>query len=204
MRRSVLNRFIPATGHHVTLGLLWLAGCLPVVTAPVATAALFEVTRLRQRGDDPPPVRAYLAAFRQYARPALAVGLGWTAIGALLAADLWIAVRIDGPAGDAALVGLLVLSALYALVSTALFPVLVSLDARPRELLRTAAVIALVSPARGLLALVAAAAAALAVWTVPLAVIVVPSLLASAVSGLYQGAFDRLRGIEPSHRVLTP
>lgn len=92
MRRSNLNRFTSATGSHLALGLLWLVGCLAVVTAPVtapvATAALFEVTRQRQRGDDPPPVRAYLAAFRQCARSALTLGLGWAAVGALLAADL--------------------------------------------------------------------------------------------------------------------
>lgn len=204
MRRSVLNRFTSAVGHHLVLGLLWLVGCLAVVTAPVATAALFEVTRQRQRGDDPPPVRAFVAAARQYARPALTIGAGWAAIGALLAADLWIAVRIDGPAAGPVLVGLLVLSALYALVSTALFPVLVSFDTRPRDRLRTAVVVALLSPVRGLLALAATLTAAAAVWTVPLAIVIVPSLLATAVSRLYQGAFDRLRSVQPSHRVLTP
>lgn len=207
MRRSILNRFTSAAGHHLVLGLLWLVGCLPVVTAPVATAALFEVTRQRLRGDDPPPVRAFVAAARQYARPALTVGLAWAAIGAVLAADLLIAVQIGGTAGDAVVVGLLVLSALYALVSTSLFPVVVSFDASGRDHLRTAVLVALTSPVRGLLALAATVTAAAAVWTVPLAIILVPSLLATTVSRLYGGAFDRLRAGRPdpdySPRVLS-
>jgi uncharacterized membrane protein YesL len=209
VRRRFLNRFIPAVAHHLVLGLLRLVGCLPVVTAPAATAALFEVTRQRLRDEDPPLVRAFASAARQYARPALTIGLGWAAVGALIAADLLIAVQIDVPAGNAVVVGLLVLSILYTLVSTALFPVLVSFDAQPRSLprnavlLRTAALVALLSPVRGLLALAATATAAAAIWTVPLAIVIIPSLHATAVSRLYRGAFERLRSVQRPHRVLT-
>lgn len=220
MRESRLNRFIAEVSDHLGLSLLWLAGCLPLVTAPVATAALFDVIRRRRAGEEPGIVRAFLSACREQLPAALLVGYGWAGVGAILAADLWIATRMDQPAGTVLQVVLLALLVIYALGSLALFPVLVSpfpvlgspqaramaqsrpgpmarsrtgQGVRPVALARTAVLVALLSPGRGVLGLAALAATALAVWTVPLAIIAVPSLLATALQSLYGGALERLR-----------
>ncbi|HEY8472946.1 MAG TPA: DUF624 domain-containing protein [Natronosporangium sp.] len=193
MRRPVLNRFISATGDQLTLSLLWLVGCLPLVTAPAATAALFEVVRQRRRGEDPALGRAFLAAGRHYLRSSLLVGYGWAAVGLVLAGDLVIVARLGLPAGDALQVALLVLLLLYAMGSAALFPVLVSYQARPFQLLRTAVVVALLFPVRTGLALASLAAAVVACWAVPLAIVLAPGLAATAILRAYGGAFDRLR-----------
>lgn len=208
MRRLILNRFTARAVDHLALSLCWLVGSLPLVTAPAATASLFEVAR--QRGHDPEAGRAesFVAAFRQHLRPSLLVGLGWAAVGGLLAVDLLIVARMGQPAGGVLLVALLALLLLYALGSVALFPVLVSYQARPLQLARTALTVALLFPGRSLLALAAVAAAIAAVWFVPLAVLVTPSLAATAVWRLYQGAFDRLRAsagaARPAPAVTTP
>lgn len=193
MRRSMLNRFITWVGDQLALSLLWLAGCLPLVTAPVATAALFEVARQRGRGEEPAIGRSFVAAFRQYARPALLIGYGWAVLGGVLVADLVIAGRMSQPAGAPLQVALLVLLLLYALGSLALFPVLVSYQARPHRLIRTAVLVALLYPGRTLLAMAATAAAGAAVWAVPLAIVIAPGVLATAIQRSYDGAFDRLR-----------
>lgn len=193
MRHSVLNRFISVLADQLALSLLWLVGCLPLVTAPAATAALFEVVRQRRRGDEPAIGRAYLAAFRQYLRTSLLVGYGWAALGAVLVGDLLIADRMGQPAGDLLQVALLALLLIYALGSVALFPVLVSYQAGPISLMRTAVLVALLAPGRSLLALAAVTAAVTAVWAVPLAIVVAPGLATTAVQRLYDGVFDRLR-----------
>jgi uncharacterized membrane protein YesL len=193
MRRPALNRFISQAADQLALSLLWLVGCLPLVTAPAATAALFEVVRQRRRGDEPAIGASFLAAFRQYLRTSMVVGYGWAALGAVLAGDLVIVDRMGLPAGDALRVALLALLVLYALGSVALFPVLVSYQARPFSLMRTAVLVAVLFPGRALLGLAALAAAAMAVWAVPLAVIVAPGLAATAIQRLYGGVFDRLR-----------
>lgn len=193
MRRQVLNRFISVVGDQLTLSVLWLVGCLPLVTAPAATAALFEVVRQRRHGEQPALGRAYLAAFRRYARTALLTGYGWVGLGVVLAGDLVIVDRLDLPAGELLQVGLLVLLLLYAMGSVALLPVLVSYQARPLALMRTAMVVGLLFPARTGLALAAVTAAVAAIWAVPLAIIFAPGLAATAVLRAYDGAFDRLR-----------
>jgi uncharacterized membrane protein YesL len=199
----VLNRFTSAASDHLLLSLLWLAGCLPVVTVPASTAALFEVTRQRTGGDDVYPWRSYVAAFRQYARPTLALGLGWAALGAVLAVDLAIVTRMRGSAGDVLVVALLAVLILYALVSAALLPVVVSFDAPPRDQLRTAVLVAVLSPVRGPLAVAAVAGAVFVVWTVPVAILLLPSLVATVIMRLYRGAFQRL-GRPQASPSLTP
>ena len=193
MRRRLLNRFISVVGDQLTLSVLWLVGCLPLVTVPVATAALFEAVRRRRHGGEPAIGRAFVAAFRRYARTALLTGYGWAVLGVVLAGDLVIVDRMDLPAGELLQVGLLVLLLLYAMGSAALFPVLVSYQARPLQLVRTAMVVALLFPARTGLALAALAAAVAATWVVPVAIIFAPGLAATAVLRAYDGAFDRLR-----------
>lgn len=193
MRPSALNRFMTVAADHLLLSLLWLAGCLPLATAPAATAALFEVHRQRQRGDDPAAGRAYLTAFRHYLGPTLALGLGWAALGGLLLVDVVIVARMSGSGQLLLLTALIVLFILYAAISVALFPVIVSYDTRPREQLRTATLVAVLSPVRGLLGLATVTAAGAVVWIVPLAVLAVPSLVAATLLRLYQGAFSRLR-----------
>jgi membrane protein len=193
VRDGRLNRFIAQASDHLGLSLLWLAGCLPLVTAPVATTALFDVVQQRRGGQEPPIVRTYLSAFRRQLPTALLIGYGWAGLGGVLVADLAIASRMGQPTGGVLLVALLALLVLYALGSVALFPVLVSHQARPVALLRAVVLVALLFPGRGLLGLAALAAAGIAVWAMPLAIVVVPSLLATVLQSLYGGAFDRLR-----------
>lgn len=189
MGRRFLNRFISALADQLLLSLLWLVSCLPVVTAPVATAALFEVIRCRP--DSLP--RAFLTALREYLPHSLLVGYGWAAVGGVLLADLLVLSRWELPAGDLLQVALLAVLLLYALGTVTLFPVLVSYRARPFQLVRIAMLVALLFPARSLLGLIALASGVVVVWAVPLTIILVPALVATALQRLCGGAFDRLR-----------
>lgn len=210
MRHSYLNRFISGAVDHVTLSLCWLVGCLPVVTVPVATAALFEVVRLRGRGEEPAIGRSFLVAFRQYLPTALPVGFGWAALGGLLAADLLIVAWTVPPAGGVLQLALVALLLLYLLGSVALFPVLVSYHAPPGRLVRTAVLVALRFPGRSLLGLAAVTAAVVTGWAVPLTIVITPSLVATAVQRAYRDAFARTGTwtgpplIHPTGRTVAP
>jgi len=188
-----LNRFRFSLVDHLLLSLLWLAGCLPVLTAPVATAALFEVARQRRADRDRPLARSFLAALRAYLPHSLLVGYGWAAVGGVILADLMIVGRLDLPAGDLLRVALLAVLLLYALGTVTLFPVLVSYRARPLEVARIAMLVALLFPARSLPGLIVVASGVVAVWAVPLTIILVPALVATVLQRLCGGAFQRLR-----------
>jgi uncharacterized membrane protein YesL len=187
VRRSLLNRFT----SHMALSLLWLVGCLPLVTAPAATAALFDTVRQ----PDTDPLGSFLAAARRHFPTATVAGLAWTGLGGVLAADLVIAARMGGPSGDLLAVALLALTLLYGLGSMTLFPVLVTHQARP---IRAAVLVALLHPGRSLLALAVVAAAGAAVWAVPLTIVIVPSLAAGLVWRLCQPTTHTSPSPEPA------
>lgn len=199
MRRSILNRFTLVAVDHLALSLLWLASCLGVVTAPAGTAALFELARRRARGENPGLLIGFWDAFRQYFTASLMITLGWGAFGALLAFNLMITQAMAPPVGQVLLVALLALALLYTLATVTLFPVMVSYQARPLPLVRQTVLVTLLAPERAVVGLAVLAAAAAAVWVLPLAIVIVPSLTAVTLQRLYRGGFARLRAKSAPH-----
>jgi uncharacterized membrane protein YesL len=143
-RHAVWNTY-DHLGLLVLANLLWLALCLPVVTAPPATAGLFHLTRLLNRGE-PAGLRDLLRGFRKHLAPSLKLGfLDLTAV--LL---LWINVDFYGHLrGVAALPGMILAAALiwagtfYILMHAHLMPLMVGGEHSMRQLLRKSALLTL-------------------------------------------------------------
>jgi len=175
----------------VGLNALWLLACLPVVTAPVATAALFGVVRIWIRGDQPPVGRTFLALLRENLPKASVVGLGWALVGAVLVVDVAL-VREMGALREPLLVALLVLGLLYAGTSVFLFPVLVQFDVGPVGVVRTAFLLTFARPLVTLAALAVLAGAAFVVVSLPITLIVAGSATAWAVYWCCDSTFRRV------------
>lgn len=187
-----VRRLVTGAADHLTLSVLWLASSLPVVSAPAATAALFEVHRIRQRGDQPNVWKHFIAALKENFWRSLTVGVTWAAIGLVLVADFEITSQLT--TGKAAfLVALIALSLVYALAFTAIFPVLVSLQAGVWPVVKAAVVTALLFPGRALASLALVAVAGAAVVAMPVAVLVTPSMVAAGLTRLYSSVFERVR-----------
>lgn len=60
-----LHGVLERSWEGVGLSLLWLLGCLPVVTAGSSTLALFQVVAQRRRGDYQSVTRAFWREFKQ-------------------------------------------------------------------------------------------------------------------------------------------
>src|SRR5918999_2994539 len=79
----------------VYLNLLWIVSCLPVITIAPSTAAMFGVVRGWIRGKDTPTTREFFSLFRENFGRSFAVGLVWTVLGAVLAADFFLVGQME-------------------------------------------------------------------------------------------------------------
>ena len=116
-------RFLSRTVDLCGLNLLWMALCLPVVTAGAATCALHvAVTRLRR--DEGGVFRCFFRAFRRDFRQATALWLLLAAAGAGLAASFWLTSAWRGAPAIAVRAALCVPMALWTLAAVYSFPLL--------------------------------------------------------------------------------
>jgi hypothetical protein len=157
-------RGLAAWWGWVRIGLVWWLGCLPLVTAPVATLWLLHATRRRQDGRAEPGPAELLRFVRTRSRPAVALG----GIHAGVLALVGVAALGPSPGGAFDLVlpaAVLGVGATWALVAPWSFVLLEQRDDGPRAALRAAYVRAMSRP---LLALGAAAGSGAAVVAVVL------------------------------------
>lgn len=193
MLDSGVYRALVVATDYLLLNVLWLLCCLPAVTAPAATAAMFEVIRSRHRGEEHGGVvRGFLTAFRQYGARASAVGGLWCLLGLVLVADLVISRRMGGTGGLVLLVVFCSVALVYAMGSAALFPTLVSFEARWHAIIRNATLIGLLFPARSIASILLVAGVTLTVVTLPITLVIAGSVTAAAVYHLFRGAFTTL------------
>lgn len=192
LTESWLGRLLTAFVDYLLLNLAWLVCCVPVVTAPAATAALYDVLRLRQRGDEPAIVSTFVRSLREHFWRAEALGAGGAVVAAVLAADAAVANRMGGTAGVVLAVLVYAALAVFALAALALHPVLVSFDASLRQVVKTALLVPLLYPVRSLAGLALAVTAGLLVVTLPVTAVLAVTVTADLVLRLHRGMFQRV------------
>ena len=147
--RPAFRRSIWSTYDHIGLlvlaNLLWLALCIPVVTAPAATAGLFRLARHIARGEEV-SLRLSFDGFREHFVAALKLGI--VDLAAVLV--LWINVDFYSHLrGGATIPGMVLAAAMiwvavfYWLMHVHLFALLVNGDSSLRQLLRKSALLTL-------------------------------------------------------------
>ena len=143
-KRSIWNTY-DHIGLLVLANLVWLALCLPVVTAPAATAGLFHLAARISRGEKV-VVRNIFEGFRTHFMPALKLGL--FDLVALLV--LWVNVdfysHLGGPVSIPGMVlaGAMIWLGVFVLLMHAhLYPLLVDGESSFRQLIRKSALLTL-------------------------------------------------------------
>ena len=173
---SAAHRPLEAVGGLLGLNLVWLVCCLPLVTAPAATAAMFGVVRhWRLDGPDCAFLRFYIESLRHGLRRASFIGIGWSIVGGYLVA----AVSYSGglPASlvfpARLLLGLLLL--LLLAVTVWLGPLQADSDDAALPTVRNAALLALGQLPTTVACLVVLAAAGLLLVVAPVSILFVGS-----------------------------
>lgn len=158
---GLLERFWECAG----LSVLWLLGCLPIITAGSSTVALFEVVAQRAKGDFRPVPQAFWDGFRR--APLARAGVTAVVLLALfgMVQTLLFGLTVADPVTATALqaVALGGLAAVMGAVVTAL-PTWAACGGRLRQTLRLAAAVGLGRPLTTLAAVLVTVA--LAVGTV--------------------------------------
>ena len=147
--RPAFKRAIWSTYDHIGLlvlaNLLWVVLCLPVVTAPAATAGLFHLAREVARGKDA-SLHDFFVGFRTRFLPALKLGL--VDLAALLV--LWVNVDFySHMRGGAVIPGMILAAAMvwvaafFLLMHAHLYPLLADGESSLGQLLRKSALLTL-------------------------------------------------------------
>lgn len=83
-----LLAFLNKTGQLIALSVLWLLCCIPVITIPAATTALYYAVCKSIRFDTGSAVKEFMQSFRSNCLRGMAAGIPLAALTALLALNL--------------------------------------------------------------------------------------------------------------------
>lgn len=118
---SPLMRFMMLITNLIALNVLWLIGCLGVVTAGASTVAMHSVLISCIKGKDDAVLKPFLKAFKDNFRIATPLWLLNLLIGAVMAAEL-IYLSVDGQLWLKIIFGVLLF--VYAAATAYLYPLL--------------------------------------------------------------------------------
>lgn len=140
------GRFMEKMRHamfFVLVNILWLVGCIPVVSIGLSTTALYDCLLAYRRTKDPGEWRRFFRSLRRNWRQAIPAGILLELSGGLIALSLWSIWTTDLPAKLFFVSGTGVAAVLWVCAALYYFPLLAQFDNSGPALLRTALVIGL-------------------------------------------------------------
>lgn len=189
---AVLERFWEAVGISV----LWLLGCLPVLTVGTSTMALFQVVNQRRAGDYRPVTQAFWQEFKR--APLMRAGVSaivllalfgvlQTVVAGLTLPDPTVStlVQAAGLVGAVAVLGAI----------TAALPLHAEFGGSLTATLRLAVAVGLGRMWTTLIATFLTVAVVIAVWLAPPLVLIAGWVWARLLIALSRSAVHRLRGV---------
>lgn len=195
---SRLYRVLEVCTNFLYLNLLWLVCCVPVVTIPSSTAAMFGVVREWTKQRESGVAGTFLAMFRDNFRQSLWIGFLWAIIGAVLAVDLAVVRGMGPPVREILYVLVFLIGFLYTFASVYLFPVMVNFNARWTDVIRNALLFSVGGPITTLLCLIVFGAAVLAFLFLPVSIFVSGSITAYLVYRLCDRTFEKVARLKGS------
>lgn len=175
-----IYRMLRVLTKFLYLNLLWLVTCLPVVTIPAATAAMFGVIRDWLGGTDPHVAKTYVRHLRENACQSTWIGLLWALLGAVLAADFLLVDQVTFLKYPLYSI-LCIVAMLYVFASLYLFPVMVKYDTTWPVVVKNALLYSLIRPLTTLAGLGVVAVGAAVTLLAPPTVFITGSLTAYCV-----------------------
>lgn len=118
---SPLMRFMMLVTNLIVLNVLWLLGCIPVVTAGASTAAMYSVLLGYITGKDDAVLKPFLRAFRENFRVATPLWILNLLIGGVLAAEMFY-LAVDSGLWLKILFGVLLF--IYSAATSYLYPII--------------------------------------------------------------------------------
>ena len=118
------------------LNILWIFFSLPIVTAGASTAALYTVTLKMRKNQESYIFRSFVKAFRKNFRQGTALWLIYVLAGGILFLNLYIAALGKLPVQAFFLTVYAIMTNIYLMVGSYLFPVMAKFDTTIRQILK--------------------------------------------------------------------
>ncbi len=128
----------------LTLSILWLLGCLPIVTIGASTTALYYAVMKMIRGEGRVSSN-FFKSYKQNLKQAIVVELIMAAVGLILFVDLWYAFATEGLFAEILSVAAFAMLVVYGAVLSYLFPLLSRFYYTTGVLLKNAVLIAMLN-----------------------------------------------------------
>lgn len=106
------------------LNLFWIISCLPIVTIAPATSAMYSVVRQWKLNQDTSVVRNYFRYFKENFKQSFLIGIIWMLMAVLLYFNYFYLNQDQSGLKFLLMVPLVIVSLLFLIISTFLFPVM--------------------------------------------------------------------------------
>lgn len=183
---SRLYRMANTATNYFLLSLLWLVISIPLVTIFPATVALFGVLRVWREEDREDVLGPFFGTFRAKFWQSLLIGVGWTAIGAVLGVDILASRRIPGTVAIPVLIALGLITLLYCQLTVYLFPIIAHMRVGVRGVIRNAFLLTLSQPFLSLFAAVGIVIVGIGAYFVPFILLIVVGMIAYGQDALFR------------------
>ncbi len=183
---SRLYRMANTATNYFLLSLLWLVVSIPLVTIFPATVALFGVLRVWREEDREDVLGPFFGTFREKFWQSLLIGVGWTAIGAVLGVDILASRRIPGTVAIPVLIALGLITLLYCQLTVYLFPIIAHMRVGVRGVIRNAFLLTLSQPFLSLFAAVGIVIVGIGAYFVPFILLIVVGMIAYGQDALFR------------------
>jgi uncharacterized membrane protein YesL len=183
---SRLYRMANTATNYFLLSLLWLVISIPLVTIFPATVALFGVLRVWREEDREDVLGPFFGTFRAKFWQSLLIGVGWTAIGAVLGVDILASRRIPGAVAIPVLIALGLITLLYCQLTVYLFPIIAHMRVGVRGVIRNAFLLTLSQPFLSLFAAVGIVIVGIGAYFVPFILLIVVGMIAYGQDALFR------------------
>lgn len=193
---SKFSQIMGTVFDYAKLGLLALLLCLPVITAGAGITAAMCVGMKIVRGEAPVVSRSFWPSFKENFKQSVPLTLLCVALYALLGMDWWYVMQQESTLiMRIARAGIFIAAALGSMMALYIFPLLARYRLTNRQIIRNAAVYALMNFPKNLLAI---AIFLLSLWLMdwaiallPVIVLALPSVLIRYMSVVCVGTFAK-------------
>lgn len=141
---SKLVKGLAKISELIFLNVLWILGCLPIITIGTSTAALYRCVRLCRTNVGVPLFREFISAYKGNFKKATALFVILVILSGIVLVDVYIALQFRPIIGIAGVLGFMVLAVLILMVCGYLLPLQAQFENTVGQTLKNAWVMTIV------------------------------------------------------------
>ena len=191
---SPVMRVLGRLGDIIILNMIFVVGCIPVITIGTSLSALYAVAMKMARGEDPSVWKEFWKAYKRNFRPATICWLVMAVIAILLFVDfriIGVLKRSSESMYSIMRIVLAVILGMWMLMFQYLFPYIARFENTVKQTLKNAFLLMIRHLPWALLLLVILIASALSIYIIPVLLVVIPAVTSMVFDFILERLFRR-------------